>query len=846
MAILQGARITGSIIATTFIKANGFSGSITASNLYVLGKAGIGTTSPTHKLDIRGDVVIKGDSTQHSVLRFRRSDVSAYDFAYIGFENPALGNDAFLISSAGNGNPLKLQAGSSDTITFFGDTVEYARFNGNGNLGIGTTSPTNKLHIYTSDNEPVLIQGTTAGTWLNFQSSTSNLLSIGADGTRGIGFYNRTTAADLMTISNGGNVGIGTNNPSNKLEVDGGSSAATLRVSTTNTGAGVASLILANSSKTANNDGVKISHGAGYTNITDLNSTNIMTWDMTNARVGIGTTSPAQKLDVRGYVVSDVGSNAVEGGFYLGNGNHGLRRPGGSSNDVYLYTTSGVLYIGTTGASSQQVTLLNNGNVGIGTTSPDAILTIKSSSPGPYGIGTPDFAIAGNAGGNLTSLQIYRGANTGSYIGIDAFRSGISGTHLVLNAANNGNVGIGTTDPGRKLHLYAAQSVIKLSNTSLCAWAGLEWSVGTGSYTAYSGLLDSDGRYFIDVGSNGEDFTILQNGNVGIGTTNPVAALDVSRLEYPSLGGVLANFSAGTTDPTTEKYVILRQTYTGALFDSPMLVFKANANSANSGSFGIVRTTSNGSIVFSNVNATSGTVTAVSEKMRITADGNVGIGTSSPEVKLHVRGYQVFLYNDLDTNNTYFYARNSGAGNAGIKMKNSDGEWTIIANDRLRFIDDDAGVERLSILSDGNVGIGFTAPAANLHVFGPTMIVGDSNTTQNVRQTIVGSTTGNASTTAKKIFVCGHTSTGTITVTAIITSVDTASATATFSFANAYGNSVTPNRLSYISLNSTITSIDCSYNNSGYQMEISVTYTGATAPTLYFTAEGMGSSIWTL
>ena len=53
MAILQGARITGSIIATSFIKASGFSGSLTASNLYVLGKAGIGTSNPSTQLDIR-------------------------------------------------------------------------------------------------------------------------------------------------------------------------------------------------------------------------------------------------------------------------------------------------------------------------------------------------------------------------------------------------------------------------------------------------------------------------------------------------------------------------------------------------------------------------------------------------------------------------------------------------------------------------------------------------------------------------------------------------------------------------------------------------------------------------
>jgi len=223
--------------------------------------------------------------------------------------------------------------------------------------------------------------------------------------------------------------------------------------------------------------------------------------------------------------------------------------------------------------------------------------------------------------------------------------------------------------------------------------------------------------------------------------------------------------------------------------------------------------------------------------------GSVGIGTTSPIDKLDLNSGNIRLsdnyklYNGSSNDSVGIYFSNTLqaniAGYSGIIFRSSA---TNISSQ----------TERMRITSDGNVGIGQSAPAANLHVNGSTMIVGDTSTTQNVRQTIVGSTTGNASTTAKKIFVCGHTSTGTINVTAFITAVSTASATATFSFANAYGNSVTPNRLSYISLNSTITSIDCSYNNSGYQMEISVTYTGATAPTLYFTAEGMGSGIWTL
>ena len=103
-------------------------------------------------------------------------------------------------------------------------------------------------------------------------------------------------------------------------------------------------------------------------------------------------------------------------------------------------------------------------------------------------------------------------------------------------------------------------------------------------------------------------------------------------------------------------------------------------------------------------------------------DNNPKLETLSSGVKItgqvDIYGNQVHLYNATDTSNTYFVAQNTGAGNAGIKMKNTDGEWLIIANDNLRFYDADNSTERLTITSAGKVGIGTVSPVGNLHLDG--------------------------------------------------------------------------------------------------------------------------------
>ena len=100
----------------------------------------------------------------------------------------------------------------------------------------------------------------------------------------------------------------------------------------------------------------------------------------------------------------------------------------------------------------------------------------------------------------------------------------------------------------------------------------------------------------------------------------------------------------------------------------------------------------NGGITFHTDNAgTTG------ERLRITPDGKIGIGTDNPSNFLHVKNYT--------TANNYITAENTTAGNAGIRLKNNAGDYLILANADLRFYDNANSVDRLCITSTGNVQV---------------------------------------------------------------------------------------------------------------------------------------------
>ena len=90
----------------------------------------------------------------------------------------------------------------------------------------------------------------------------------------------------------------------------------------------------------------------------------------TDNSIGINTQTPNQKLDVRGFIVSDSQSNGSESAFYLGNSSHGLSRPN-LANDITLYTTAGDVKISASTASTTHLIVKNSGYIGVGTTDPD-------------------------------------------------------------------------------------------------------------------------------------------------------------------------------------------------------------------------------------------------------------------------------------------------------------------------------------------------------------------------------------------------------------------------------------------------------------------------------------------
>ena len=204
----------------------------------------------------------------------------------------------------------------------------------------------------------------------------------------------------------------------------------------------------------------------------------------------------------------------------------------------------------------------------------------------------------------------------------------------------------------------------------------------------------------------------------------------------------------------------------------------------------------------------------------IQSTGNVGIGTTSPSARLH----------------TEVAVEGTGTGAVALIAKTSNG-----VNDIFRWFD---GSTQLGVFkNNGNVGIKTTSPEAALHVVG-NQFIAKSGGGGTYKQTVVGQTTAAASGVAKTVAYIGHTNSIRIYVWA--TQSASSGMTAIKDITTTYGSSAGGNAISSGTMGN-VSGINIAYDNSGYVLTISVTYSG-TAPTINYVIEGInnGNDIYTI
>jgi hypothetical protein len=395
----------------------------------------------------------------------------------------------------------------------------------------------------------------------------------------------------------------------------------------------------------------------------------------------------------------------------------------GGTGTSTAFTVGSVVFAGASGTYTQDNANFfwddTNNRLGIGTTSPISLLsTYSTSAAGISSIGD----------GTGAGVNVYRYSNDTA---ANTFASQKArGTYAVPLAVTSGDVTAtfsGLAYGGSNFRAIGSMSALVDTYTSDTNISGyLTFATNGGSTSAT------------------ERMRITSAGNVGIGTTNPSAKLQISGLTTTVEQKITATTGAvyTTYGNTGSNFYIGKENSASTSFGAPAYA----AVLYEQGSYPMLFYT--GSV----------------EAMRVNSSGNVGIGTTTTTYRTNI----VYSNSAGGVAETGLYLRNTSTGNSTQIQLDGNRSFSLMVQGSLgspaggfTIQDNTAGASRLSIDSSGNVGIGTTSPAATLDVngganFGNVISTGNGVTTGGCSIELGGLRTGDGNS-----FIDFHSTSGT-------------------------------------------------------------------------------------